>query len=72
MAHLGILYGDGQGVPQSYELAVKWYEKAACASHAGAMANLGFLHAKGQGVPQSYELAVKWYEKAACAGDAGS
>lgn len=27
--HLGLMYGNGEGTPQDYKQAVKWYTKAA-------------------------------------------
>ena len=65
MTNLGVLYANGQGVPQDYAKAREWYEKAAAAGDAAAMRNLGFLYANGQGVPQDYAKAREWYEKAA-------
>jgi uncharacterized protein YdaT len=68
MNNLGVLYENGQGVPQDYAKAREWYEKAAASGYTDAMANLGFLYGKGQGVPQDYAKAREWYEKAAAAG----
>ena len=56
---------NGQGVPQDYAEAVKWYRKAADQGYAAAQTNLGLMYAHGQGVPQDYVEAVKWYRKAA-------
>ena len=50
--NLGTLYVKGQGVPQDYAEAVKWFRLAANQGHAGALHNLGVLSAGGQGVPQ--------------------
>ena len=58
--NLGVLYDKGQGVPQNYWLARKWYEKAAAQGDAEAQFNLGFLYANGQGVPQDYGQARQW------------
>ena len=63
--NLGLMYDNGQGVPQDYAEAVKWYRKAAEQGHAKAQHNLGVMYDKGQGVPQDYAEAVKWYRKAA-------
>ncbi len=52
---------NGQGVPQDYAEAVKWYRLAAEQGDAGAQYNLGDMYANGQGVPQDYAEAVKWY-----------
>ena len=39
--NLGVLYQQGQGVPQDYAEAVKWYRKAADQGDASAQYNLG-------------------------------
>jgi len=69
--NLGLLYNKGQGVPQDYAEAAKWYLKAAEAKQRGvlraiaqAQCNLGILYYNGQGVPQDYAEAAKWYLKA--------
>ena len=67
---LGVMYATGQGVPQDYREAIKWYRRAAERDNAQAQNNLGVLYAKGQGVPRDYEEAMKWYRKAAEQGNA--
>ena len=56
---------SGQGVPQNYAEAVKWYRKAADQGDARAQFNLGIMYAKGEGVPQDYVQAHKWVNLAA-------
>jgi len=65
---LGAIYGQGDGVPQDYAEAVKWYRRAAEQGIAGAQNNLGAMYAKGQGVPQNYVQAHKWFNLAAARG----
>ena len=67
---LGVMYATGQGVPQDYQEAMKWYRKAAERGNVQAQNNLGVLYAKGQGVPQDYAEAANWYRKAAEQGNA--
>ena len=62
---LGLLYHDGQGVPQSYEGAKHWFTKAAEKEHAGAQVNLGTIYLVGHGFYQSDPLAQFWFRKAA-------
>jgi TPR repeat protein len=64
-AKLGFMYDKGQGVPQDYAEAVKWYRLAADQGLAAAQLNLGFAYGTGRGVPQDYAEAVKWYRLAA-------
>lgn len=61
---------EGNGVPQSYEEAVKCYRKSAELGHPRAMRNLGFCYERGHGVAQSWEKAIMWYCRAADLGDA--
>jgi TPR repeat protein len=68
--NLGLLYYNGQGVPQDYAAARQWWEKAAAQGSADAQFNLGMLYAKGLGVPQDYVMARQWYERAAAQGRA--
>ena len=70
MHNLGVLYHDGQGVPQSFAQAKQWWEKAAGLGQADAMGSLGSLYANGQGVPQSDKRAVELYRQSAATGDA--
>ena len=59
--NLGLMYANGQGVPQDYKTAAKWYKLAAEQGDAIAQLNLGFMYYNGKGVPQDYKTAVKWY-----------
>jgi TPR repeat protein len=63
--NLGLLYDNGQGVPQDYAEAVKWYRRAAEQDHAKAQFYLALMYSKGQGVPQDNDEAMTWYRKAA-------
>ena len=62
---LGSMYDTGQGVPQDYTEAVRWYRLAAEQGHAGAQYNLGVRYSNGEGVPQDYTEAVRWHRLAA-------
>ena len=50
--NLGVMYHYGQGVPQDYEEAEKWYRLASEKGVARAQCNLGVMYDKGLGVPQ--------------------
>jgi TPR repeat protein len=62
---IGFMYYNGEGVPQNYADAVKWYHLAADQGLAGAQHDLGVMYLKGQGVPQDYVLAHMWFNLAA-------
>ena len=72
MAHFntGVMHRDGQGVPQNFKEALRWFTKAAEQGHAGAQSNLGVMHQVGQGVPQNFKEVLRWYTKAAEQGNA--
>ena len=63
--NLGFMFDQGQGVPQNYAEAVKWYRKAADHGHVDAQYFLGTMYVQGQGVPQNYAEATTWLKKAA-------
>jgi len=62
---LGLLYNQGQGVPQDPLLAKQWFEKAAEQGDAGAQVNLGTLYLLGQGALESDQMALFWFRRAA-------
>jgi TPR repeat protein len=72
MTNLGLRYALGEGVPQDYAEAKRWWEKAAGAGVASAMGLLGALYEMGWGVQQDYGEAKRWYEKASAAGDSNA
>ena len=67
--NLGGMYDKGEGVPQDYAEAVKWFRKAAAQGYASAQNNLGLMYYKGEGVPQNYSDAYVWFSIAAASGD---
>lgn len=69
MFNIGVLYADGQGVPQDYAKAMEWYRKGAAAGSRLAMFGIGYLYDQGQGVPQDYAKALRWMRKAEASGD---
>ena len=71
--YLGIkYYSIGQGVPQDYKEAMKWFRKAAEQGHAIAQYNLGFMYYKGRGIPQDYVESYAWFNISAAQGDEGA
>ena len=79
--NLGMMFERGQGVPQDYNEAIRWYRLATDLGHikaqeklnsllkksADAQINfgLGVIFENGQGVPQDYNEAIRWYRLAA-------
>ncbi|CAE7644609.1 ybeQ, partial [Symbiodinium sp. KB8] len=68
---LGVLYAQGQGVPQDASKAKDWLRKAAKKGNAAAQSNLGSLYAHDPD-GQDLKKAYKWYRKAAEAGNAAA
>src|SRR5512139_2203903 len=63
--NLGVMYEQGQGVPQNYAEAVKWYREAAEQGDPVAQYNLGNMYRHGNGVRVDYNEAANWYRRAA-------
>ena len=70
--NLGMMYGNGRGVPQDDIEAVAWFRLAAEQGHAPAQNNLGVMYSEGEGVPQDDAEAVAWFHRAAEAGEASA
>ncbi len=66
---IGLLYDDGNGVPQNHEEAFRWFLLAAESGFARAQAGVGTAYMRGKGVPQDYKAALDWLRKAAERGD---
>jgi uncharacterized protein len=73
--YIGVMYLNGQGVPEKPDLALEWLSKAAPTLQPLAQAGdgpaqycLGVMYLKGKGVPEKPELALEWLSKAASAG----
>jgi uncharacterized protein len=68
--NLGVMYHQGEGVPQDFAEAMKWYRRAAEQGIPEAHYNLGVMYHQGEGVPPDHAEAVKWFRKAAEQGHA--
>src|SRR5215470_460429 len=62
---LGVMYGEGRGVPQDFAEAAHWYKLAAEQGDAQAEYNLGLAYARGEGVTQDVVEAHMWFNLAA-------
>ncbi len=63
--NIGLMFLNGDGVPQSDSLAAKWYEKAANEGLPEAQLSLSELYLDGKGLPKDISLAISWLKKAA-------
>ena len=62
---LGGKYYAGEGVPQDYQEAMKWFRLAAEQGDASAQGSLGAMYYIGEGVPKDDVEAVYWLRLAA-------
>ena len=63
--NLGILYANGERIPQDYTQALHWLTQAAKQEDFAAMNSLGIMYESGMGVAKDEVQAVEWYRKAA-------
>ena len=66
---LGCRYARGEGVPQDYMEAVRFFRLSAEQGFAWGQYHLGFANDEGNGVPQELAEAAKWYRLAADQGN---
>jgi len=66
---LGACYSFGQGVPQDYKKAAKYFSLAAQQGHVLSQKKLGYYYLEGKGVEQSNQKAIKWFKLAAKQGN---
>lgn len=69
---LGFMYAEGQGLPQDYGEAIRWYTRAAELGHPDAPVMLAAMYLEGQGMPKDVSEAIRWYRMAARQGQAGA
>lgn len=62
---LGLMYYNGKGVPQDYDLAFKWTKLAANYGLPIAQTNIGAMYLFGNGVSKDTDKALDWFLKAA-------
>lgn len=67
---LGLMYANGQGMPESYTEGLKWLQKAAEQGEAKAQFSVGVIYFKGYGMAANPAEAFKWYRRAADQGNA--
>ena len=61
---LAMMYYEGKGTEQSFELALQWLKKSAKQGHPLAQYKLAMMYYSGKGTKQNAELALQWLEKA--------
>ena len=62
---LGNVYYKGEGAPQDFAEAARWYRLAANQGLAESRHMLGVMYDRGDGMPQDFSKAFKWYQIAA-------
>jgi TPR repeat protein len=63
--NLGVMYGEGQGVPQDHAKSAKFYRLSAEQGNPQAQYNLGLLYAQAEGGAPDYVAAHMWFNLAA-------
>jgi localization factor PodJL len=67
---IAMRFAEGKGVPQNFDEAAKWYDRAAQAGIVPAIFRLGTFYEKGLGVKKDPDLARRYYLQAAERGNA--
>jgi len=62
---LGLMAHLGNGIPQNFLDAGKWYKRAAISGDANSQNNLGILYRDGLGTAPNAIIAYKWFSLAA-------
>ena len=70
--NLGLMYDNGEGVPENDAEAVRWYRLAAEQGYASGQYNLALMYDLGEGIPEDDAEAVRWYQLAAEQGNASA
>ena len=63
--NLGLMYNNGEGVPQDYAEAVRWYLLSTEQGNSGAQNNIGGMYYRGEGLPQNNAEALRWFRQSA-------
>lgn len=66
---MGLIYNNGDGVPQNYRDALVWFRRAAERGHVDAQIELGRMFLHGKGVRQDNVMAYVWLNLAVAQGD---
>ena len=70
--NLGLMYEEGEGIRQNYNMAMKWYQDSADQDDADAQYRIGVLYAQGKGVTKNKQQAQQWYQVACNNGNSRS
>ena len=62
---LSVMYRDGRGVEQSYDMAFQYSLRSAELGNALSQWHTGLFYEEGIAVEQSYERSAEWFKKAA-------
>jgi len=62
---VGVMFGRGLGVAQSYRDAAVWIERAAEQGNPHAQTTLGYMYYRARGVKRDYRAAALWSRRAA-------
>lgn len=66
---VGARFAEGNGVPQNFPEAARWYQRAATQGFVQAQYRLATLYERGLGLKQDLARAKAWYQRAAEGGN---
>ena len=69
---IGMMYLNGNGIPQDYAKALGFYRRTAAVGFYDAWNDLGGMYARGQGFLQDNVIARMWFNLAASKGNEGA
>ena len=69
---MGLMYSQGEGVPQNYSLANDFWRAAAEKGDTESMTGLGWHNKLGYGVPKDNVRSLMWFILAAARGSKGA
>ena len=72
MHRMGNFYFDGDSVPQSYKIALQWYQKSAKYNYPNSLHNIAIFYLAGVEVPVDTLQAIHLLRRAAAQGFTGS
>ena len=58
----GVMYRDGEGVPQEYARAFTCFKEAANQGHVESMIELSYIYRLGIGMPKNIKAADMWLQ----------
>lgn len=65
---IAVMYDDGVGKPQNFDIALEWYRRSASGGLVDAQYMMGRFYGRGRGMQQDPAKALFWFNVAAAGG----